>query len=446
MATGKRGWRGMVAAVMVILLTACGGGSGDDACSVPAQRNWLRGYMLDWYYWTGLSPNPEPEAYGSVQQYFDALRFAGSASVPRDRWSYISDSASYTQFFTEGKTLGYGLFVNGVESRALYEAGQPFGALKVRFVEAQSPAAGVLLRGDTIVSLNGRSAAELVAANDFSALSPSSEGQVLNAVIDFGSGPTPVTLAAATYSLTPVTATEVIDLGNGQRAGYLVLKDFVTQAEAPLADAFTAFRTQGATELILDLRYNGGGRVSTSAMLASLVAGVANNNAAFTTLRYNSRHPSANFTYNFAATAPGFSRVVVLTGSRTCSASELVVNGLKPYVNVVTLGDTTCGKPFGFSPATYCSSTYSAVNFESVNALGLGQYYDGIAATCAAADDFSGVLGAPTEKLLAAATGYLQTGTCPVVTASERPRALSISRRLRALGTEPGERQGMWAD
>ena len=190
-----------------------------------------------------------------------------------------------------------------------------------------------------------------------------------------------------------------------------------------------------------------------STVLASLVAGVNRNGAPFTTLRHNSRHTADNYTYTYgSATAAtgGFSRVIVLTGSRTCSASELVVNGLKPYVDVVTIGGTTCGKPFGFRPRDNCSSTYSAVNFESVNAQGSGAYYDGITASCPATDGFSGVLGDPVdESLTHAASTYLQSGACPVAAADLRQRAQSIrnpAAGIRDRITEPGERPGMWAD
>ena len=426
------------------MLASCGGGSsttaGSTECDVPSQQNWLRSYMLSSYFWSGASPNPEPAAYDTVQKYFDALRFAGDGTVPKDRWSYISDSASYSQFFGEGKTLGYGLFVNGLELKL---------PLKARFIEAQSPAATQgLVRGDEILSVNGRSAADLMAANDFSALSPAKEGDMLTLQVAGTAGPRTVTLTAATYTLTPVPVSRVLTLANGNKAGYLVLKDFITQAEAPLTAAFNDFRAAGATELILDLRYNGGGRISTSNVLASLVAGSPHNGKLFTRLSYSASQSSRNTNYTLASADTGFARVVVLTGQRTCSASELIVNGLKPYVQVVTVGAQSCGKPFGFSPTTSCSSTFSAVNFESLNALGEGRYYDGIAATCPVADDFSGPLGDVSEKLIAAAVGYLQTGACPAVApaAADRAAALSAARQSRDARPEPGERQGMWAD
>ena len=437
-----------IAAVAVSVLSGlagCGGGSsatpGSAECDVDSQKTWLRNYMQDSYFWSGASPNPEHAGYATVPAYFDALRFAGAGGVPADRWSYISDATSFSQFFGEGRTLGYGLFVNGLELTL---------PLKVRFVEAQSSAAAQgLARGDEILAINGRPAAQLIAANDFALLNPAKEGDTLTVQIAGSAGPRTVTLAATTYTLTPVPVTRVFTLANGAKAGYVVLKDFITQAEAPLAEAFDQFRAAGATELILDLRYNGGGRVSTSVLLASLMAGSAHNGKLFTTLSYNSRQSARNTSYALSATQTGFARVVVLTGERTCSASELVVNGLKPHVQVVTMGSASCGKPYGFQPVTSCSSTFSAVNFEALNALGDGRYHDGIAATCSVADDFNGALGDATEKLTAAASSYLQTGVCPAVGAgsvtADRAGALFAPRRG-GTAIEPGERRGMWAD
>jgi hypothetical protein len=441
----KPNWRTRATAALAALtLAACGGDAedapvGSAACDVPAQQTWLRDYMRDWYYWTGSSPNPDPAGFTGVSAYFDALRYGGSGAVPADRWSYLQSSASYSRFFEEGRTLGYGLFVNGIELEL---------PLKVRMTEPQSSAAAMgLQRGDTIVSINGRSAADLVAANDFAVLSPASEGEQIGVVVDSGGGPRSVVLTATTFSLTPVPVTAVLDLPGGAKAGYLVLKDFITQAEPALTTAFASFRDAGATELILDLRYNGGGRVSTANALASQVVGALREGELFTELRYNARHQAANQRFSFAAApAPAFGRVVVITGARTCSASELVVNGLAPYVDVVTVGAASCGKPFGFSPVDSCGTTFSAVNFQSYNAAGQGDYYAGIPATCAASDEFDKALGDPAETLTAAAAGYLATGVCPAVSVAQKERAAAMGRRARVLEVEPGERRGMVAD
>jgi hypothetical protein len=450
----------MVSAVAGVLgllvLSSCGGGGGSSgspvppsaSCSADAQKDWLRTYMLDQYLWSGTSPNPAPQGYTSLQSYFAALLYPGDglvpSVVPADKWSYISDAASYNQFFTEGQTLGYGLFVNGLELQL---------PLKARFIEALSPAAiQGLVRGDEILKVNGRTAAELMAANDFSALNPTKAGDTLVLEISHNSSPPQtVTLTAAVYTLTPVPDSRVLTLPNASKVGYVVMKDFITQAEAPLSAAFSNFRAAGARDVILDLRYNGGGRISTATVLASLVAGSTYDQNVFTNLVFNAKNSAQNTSYKLASQTTGFDRVVVLTGARTCSASELVVNGLKPYVQVVTVGGQTCGKPFGFVPATSCSNTFSAVNFESFNANGEGRYYNGIAATCPATDDFNGQLGDPAEALTAVANSYLQNGTCPAVAAhptllSARMTTPPAVQRPRIAAPEPGERRGMWAD
>ncbi len=438
-------------------LSSCGGGGGGTpitppsaTCSTDAQKDWLRSYMLDQYLWSGASPNPEPAGFSTLPSYFAALLYPGNLNaggvVPADKWSYISDAASYTQFFTDGQTLGYGLFVNGLEQQL---------PLKARYIEALSPAATQgLMRGDQILTINGRTAADLIATNDFSALSPTKAGDTVVLEITNSGGPRTVTLTAAVYNLNPVQVSKVLTLPNARKVGYLVLKDFITQAEAPLAVAFDSFRAGGASDVILDLRYNGGGRISTATVLASLVAGSTYNQSVFTNLVFNDKHSSQNTSYRLSSQASGFERVVVITGARTCSASELVVNGLTgltPQLQVVTVGGQTCGKPFGFVPQTNCSSTFSAVNFESFNSRGQGRYYNGIAATCPASDDFNGQLGDDTEVLKTVATSYLQNNACPTAAArasllSARTNMVSSGMRPDRETPEPGERRGMWAD
>jgi hypothetical protein len=441
----KMGGGRLAALIAAAVMVSCGGGGdgggdgggtpGSSSCDVASQNSWLRAYMKDRYFWSAVSPSPDPSGFASVSDYFGALLYPGDAVIPADRWSYITDSASYNRFFGEGMTLGYGVFVNGIEATL---------PLKMRYVEPLSPAAAAgLKRGDEIVSLNGRSAAEVVTAVDFAVLSPTTQGEVLTLEVRQAGVTRTVALSAATYALVPVPVSTLFTLPSGSKAGYLLIKDFVTQAEAPLASALANLRQQGATELIVDLRYNGGGRISTANVLASLIAGATHNGKVFTQLRYNAQRQASNAEFRLAnGSGDAFSRVVVLTGPRTCSASEMLVNGLKPYVNVVTIGATTCGKPFGFNPVESCGSTFSAVNFETVNALGEGGYVDGIAANCSAGDDFSGELGESTEKLAAAAQSYLGSGVCPAVS-GERTSGFAARRGVRAV---PVERRGMRAD
>ena len=132
----RRAARWSVALAAALVAAGCGGGSapaGSASCDVTSQKDWLRSYMLDWYYWSGTAPNPAPDGFTTVQAYFDALKYTAYPAPrgPTDPWSYSQDSASYNQFFGEGQTLGYGLFVNGNERQL---------PLRVRMTEPKSAA------------------------------------------------------------------------------------------------------------------------------------------------------------------------------------------------------------------------------------------------------------------------------------------------------------------
>jgi carboxyl-terminal processing protease len=443
-------WLRCAAAVVPLALGACGGDDEfDDAysqpasCSVADQNAWLASYFDDWYFWYRLSPRPNAAGYTSVDAYFQALLYTGSSpTFPADRWSFTESDSSFNLFFDAGQQVGYGVFVAGLETEQ-----DPSAPLYVRYVEAQSPAAALgVKRGDRIMSVNGQSASTLIAADDYSAFSATATGQALTLVLRDTTGDRTVTVTSAQYALTPVNTALVVTSPQGRKMGYVVVKDMLHQAEPGFESAFAQFKSAGVTEVVLDLRYNGGGFVSVGAELASYVAGSRGNGHAYASLLYNDKRAADyNTRYGFVAglvSAAGVARVFVLTGQRTCSASEQVVNGLRGIgVDVVTVGDTTCGKPVGFLPISACGTTFSAVNFEAVNERNEGRYFDGFAATCPVAEDFTQPLGATAEPLLASAQGYADSGVCPL------PQQTPLKSRAREGGrrsvVEGNERQGM---
>lgn len=431
------------------LLGGCGGGGSEllpplpgVTCSGAEQRLWLADYFDEWYLWYRQAPDPSPLPDRSVAEFFQAsLYTGGDPGVPRDRWSRMERQADFDRFFTDGRTLGYGVFLAGLEV-----AGHPERPLRVRFVEQRSDAAAQgVLRGDEIVSANGRSAASMVAADDFAAFTPASEGQRLELQLRRDGVERVVTLTARAHALTPVAAHGIVQTPAGRAMGWIVVKDMIGQAEAAIASAFGDFRAADVQELAIDLRYNGGGLVSVANTLASHVSAARSDGWAFATLHYNDKRSGRNdesLRFLRPPAALALARVYVLTGPRTCSASELVINGLRPFVEVVTVGDTTCGKPVGFLPVSRCETTFNVVNFEAVNARNEGRYVDGISATCAVAEDWGQPLGAASEPLLDAARRHADSGRCPSPSASaerRRPQAAGDRR-----GGEPSERQGMW--
>ncbi len=441
----RAGARGLSVACLASLV-ACGGGDGGSAggqtsepgCSVREQQDWLAGYMDEWYFWYRLSPRPDAATYADVAGYFDALLYTGGdPSFPADRWSGRESTASFTRFYADGENLGYGVSVAGLE--VVGQAAQP---LYVRGVDPGSPAAAAgLRRGDRVLSLNGRSAADIIGADDFSALTASETGQVLNLRVERGQAVLELRLVAAVYAITPVTDSQVYTSPAGRRVGYLAVKNMISQAVAPIDQAFASFKAQQVQDLVLDLRYNGGGLVSVGGTLASRVASLSSAGNTYATLLYNDRRgPINNQTFRFEnpANSLSLSRVFVLTGPRTCSASEQVINGLRGVgVQVLSIGDTTCGKPVGFLPAERCGQTYSVVNFESVNARNEGRYWDGFDASCPVSENWQVAQGAAADPLLAAASQLADGDSCPASAQggpfAGRKNALGARRLGRAL-------------
>ena len=260
--------------------------------------------------------------------------------------------------------------------------------------------------------------------------------------------PRTVTIVSANITSQPVQNVHTIATANGT-AGYMLFNDHLATSEAALVSAFNTLKTAGVTDLLLDIRYNGGGYLDIASEVAYMVAGPGPTaGMSFELTQFNSKHPTvdpvtgANITpLPFHNTTQGFSvaagqalptlnlvRVFVLTGPDTCSASESIINSLKGVnVQVVQIGSTTCGKPYGFYPQDNCGTTYFSIQFRGVNAMNSGDYTDGFSPQnapiptnavlpgCSVADDFTHALGDPAEGRLAAAVNYIAVpGACPV--------------------------------
>jgi C-terminal processing protease CtpA/Prc len=212
---------------------------------------------------------------------------------------------------------------------------------------------------------------------------------------------------------------------------------FYAPYDTKLNDAFGYLKSEGITDLVLDLRYNGGGSVSTATYLASMITGQFNGKV-FAKQEWNTKankyfestNPNGlrNFFTNKIGTTPinslNMTKVYILTTGGTASASELVINGLKPYISVIQIGTTTEGKNVG-SITLYDSPTFGRTNvnknhkyamqpivFKIVNSEGFGDYFSGLVPTHTLAETIStyGVLGNENEPLLKAAIGKI-TGT-----------------------------------
>jgi C-terminal processing protease CtpA/Prc len=257
---------------------------------------------------------------------------------------------------------------------------------------------------------------ELTESNTWTqVLGPETVGiEVTIDVLDTDGTPRQVTLTKdwVTYQTVPVAT--ALDSAQG-KVGYLVVNRFLGTTEAELRNAFAILRAEAVSDLVLDLRYNPGGLNDTAALLGSLIAGEARAGQRFMLAEYNANYQIMNSEIQFT-NEPGslaLDRIVVITSVATASASELVINGLLPFLEVGLVGERTGGKPVGSLTWEFCDQALTPVTFRMVNADGDGDYYEGFAPNCAAVDDLLKPLGDPSEARLAAALSWLQSGVCP---------------------------------
>jgi hypothetical protein len=257
-----------------------------------------------------------------------------------------------------------------------------------------------------------------------------------------------VNLNVGNYTINPVLKDTVYDAGNGHKIGYIVFNSFTSDANADpvLNAAFAYFTSQNITDLVVDLRYNGGGYVSTAEYLDNLIVPASATGSLMYNSYYNANLASgkdpllrhqvrrntngtdfnySQFDYSVAGQAVNFSKIgslnvnrvfFIMTGS-TASASELTINNLRPKMDVQFVGENSYGKPVGFFDIDINKYQMFIPEFSVKNSVGQGDYYTGMVPDSIGYpgvkdfDDPTKEFGDPTEKLLAHILNYVKTGT-----------------------------------
>lgn len=391
-------------------------------CKPSVEQSWVRAHLDDVYLWYQEIKEQAFSLQTPVPNYFQSLLVTN-----RDKYSFVASKAEVDNYFNGGGSTGYGYSLLRQGTR-----------LRVLFVQPNSPAdrAGIK-RGTTILAVDGTSLAQPANDLQFAALYPSTVQTHTFEVLQPGEEKSRFfSLSSSSIVQAPVLSTRVIDV-QGVKVAYLVFNDHVRIAEQQLIDAINSFKRENISELVLDLRYNGGGYLYIANELAAMIGGNRSYGKLFEQLIYNDKHPietamGKSWFYVFDSKGrdlPWLSlkRVFVLTGNRTCSASESIINGLSPFVEVIQIGEQTCGKPYGFLQTDNCDKAYFAIRFSGVNAVGKGDYTEGLTPKCVVPDDLDHQLGDPFESRLSSALHYMRTNSCqmlPSVT-TEGPPSLS---------------------
>ena len=418
----------------------------DQQCQALNEKHWLRAWSHETYLWYDEIADNDPENFATVADYFAQLKTEEltDSGDKKDNFHFSEPSEDYFQEAQSGVTSGYGInwaFIGDPADRIL----------RVAYLEDDSPASQIgFQRGDTVlevdgVSINTSTQAGVDTLNE--GLFSPTNGDSHTIVVRSNNGAEKTfNVTAGNIEQTPVQNVKTITTANGTSVGYMQFNSHIGIAQEGLIAAVNKFKTDNVEELVIDFRYNGGGLLALSSQLAYMVAGSANiQNRIYYQTQQNDKQPvespfpfideeidySTFFSTGESLPDLNLSKVYVLSTSGTCSASEAFINGLKGIdAEVVLIGDTTCGKPYGFTPTHNCGTTYYTIQFSGINSKGFGEYAAGFTPTptpqfdadvkgCVVSDDFDNQLGNPNEGLLSTALYHIDNnGTCPVSTAS----------------------------
>lgn len=442
-AFSSRGARPALAFGCVALLAACGGGGSGTpsahagvtptptavpttaACALAARQNWALSALQEWYLFPSLiNTSANPASYGTVQGYIDAL-LAPARAQNRDRYfTYLTSISEEDAYYEQGATAGLGMrFTIDPSGRLFVSEAFEGGTALANGIDRGAEILGIGIDGNTI-----RSVASLLISGGtaalIEALGPDTSGTArVFHVRDQAGVERRVTLTKAAFALDPVSdrygARIVMD--GAKKVGYINLRTFIGTADGDLRAAFADFKAQGVTELIIDLRYNGGGLISIAELLGDLM-GEGRDGQIFEYVAYRDSKADLNESYVFhplpESIAP--TKVAFITTGGTASASELVINGMVPYLGtqMALVGGNTYGKPVGQIPLDRpeCDDRLRVVALKAENADHQGEYFNGLATTvpvtCSAADDLTHPLGDPNESMMRVALDFLGGRSC----------------------------------
>jgi carboxyl-terminal processing protease len=468
----KPGRFGSILAMAAMLASCSGGGGGSvgggggggstptptptgvAGCSLRERQDWAFAQLNEWYLFPETLPaslNPAP--YSSVEAYIDALT-ATARAQRRDRFfTYITSIAQENAFYDSGASAGFGV-------RFSYDEGARRVFISEAFEGAPALAAGIdrgteLLAVGTTAS-NMQTVSALMAAGGAQAVSdalgPTTVGTSRRLRV---TGPAPtgereINVTKTEFALTPISSrygAQIINDG-ARRVGYVNLRTFIDTADPALRSAFANFRSQGITDVIVDLRYNGGGLVSIADLFSNLLGGARTTSDVMSYTTYRPSKSANSRTTLFAPQAQSIvpARVAFIGTGGTASASELVINAQIPYLraNAALIGSNTYGKPVGqiAIDRAACDDRLRVIAFAIENKDHQGSYFDGLAtkveASCRAGDDVTRPLGDPAEASTRAALDFLAGRACTAISGSGEGgiSTMSLSGRRELLQPE----------
>ena len=354
--------------------------------------------MRDIYLWYEYVPDVKISSFETPYELMDYLKYK-----PLDKWSNVMPKDEYLQYFEQGEMIGHGILL-GTDSS---------DRIRISFIYTSTEAFEQGIRRGWIVDkINDVTLTQ----QNFSELIGPREIGIRNKFGFINSEGTYVTLYLIKEALdiTPVLYHRIIT-GNNKLIGYIVFQDFIDAAISEIDNVFAGFKNNNIDELIVDLRYNSGGSVSVAEYLASWIAGNKYSDKAFVKFLHNNKHLDLDTVINVSYNENGLDleRIFFIGSNSTASASELLINGLEPFMDVILIGNNTHGKPVGMYALPFTDYNYVVlpVCFRYTNGNDEGDFYDGLVPDSYSEDDITRDFGDPQEDCLEETLNIMETGT-----------------------------------
>jgi C-terminal processing protease CtpA/Prc len=406
-------------------------------------------YYTDYFYlWQDQLPPWgffHPQSYKTAEEVLETLKLYAKDSNGNvlDRFSFLDRTGAVNESIQEGLSGSLGLDVRYNNATDLF----------VKLVYPNSPAdkAGIK-RGWQILEINGNKNIDFAAfeQDNFAFLNKALNASSINLKLKKEDGSiVDMQVLRATFQIKPILYSAVYAVG-AKKVGYFVFESFVatentdggdTYVKNDLNQLLSSFESQDVSELIIDLRYNGGGAVITAEYLSNMLVPTLANGQLMYSYEVN-KEMEADGWKEFFFTPVNFEKTnslnlnriyFLITAGSTASASELLINNLNPFIETKLIGEShTYGKPVGFFPWEILDTDLYAVSFKTVNTVGYGDYFNGMPVDFNVGDDVSKNWGNPEEAMLKQALYYSGNGAFLQQKALQAGRgpAISVDNKL----------------
>ncbi len=389
--------------LLSIMMVACGDDScckkssqlfevmAPKSCSLKDKNQFVYDVLKDSYLWSDKVGDLDISLESNESMFLDHFLYK-----KKDRFSFLLKRQTYDQVFTQGNARDFGFL------SALAQDSQGAYIYKVTYVYRDSPAfMQGIHRADTILT------AKDINATATTFRIANSAGEIRDVILE-----------ETAYHVKNISHTSILSVGD-KKVGYFLFYSFIgPDLIKNLDSTFDYFSNHHIDDLVIDLRYNGGGLLDVARYLGSLVGGKRVQGHIFERISFNKKYQAKNYNNYFPKIARrdlNLHRVFILTTYSTASASEALINSLRAsenHIQVITVGQASYGKPFGMHTISYCDRVLVPIHFVGKNSDGYGDYTAGILPTCEANDSIDYDFANPEESLLKETLYYLKNGHC----------------------------------